>query len=128
MSAGLDTSVGVSGRRDFTVRTLTRFVKRGLRPSHPALNVRDDREAPLFRVRDGASHAADLPDRTSAKYFATDLDNPNQLERAGEFGFYAQAIFYAPTVSRAISVARMERSAMRDSSPRISLRSIRATI
>jgi len=30
------------------------------RPSHPAPNVRDDREAPLFRERDGADSAGDL--------------------------------------------------------------------
>jgi len=30
-----------------------------MRPSHPAPNVRDDREAPLMWVRDGGDHAGD---------------------------------------------------------------------
>src|SRR5690349_9629713 len=30
------------------------------RPSHPASNVRDDREAPLMWVQDGADHGSDL--------------------------------------------------------------------
>ena len=32
------------------------------RPSHPAPNVRDDREAPLLRQRDAREHRCDLPD------------------------------------------------------------------
>src|ERR1700742_5081151 len=47
----LDTSVGVSGPHDFAVRfDITRQLT-SKRPSHPAPNVRDDREAPLLRVR-----------------------------------------------------------------------------
>jgi hypothetical protein len=34
------------------------------RPPHPAPNVRDDREAPLFRVRDSAECVADLGSRS----------------------------------------------------------------
>jgi hypothetical protein len=52
----LDTSVGMSGPHDFCVRAgVIRPRNCALtpsRPSHPALNVRDDREAPLRRVRD----------------------------------------------------------------------------
>jgi hypothetical protein len=33
-----------------------------VRPSHPAPNVRDDREPPLLWVRDGREHRFDLPD------------------------------------------------------------------
>src|SRR5262245_18983122 len=36
------------------------------RPSHPATNVRDDRDTPLDQARDGGITAADLPDDTSA--------------------------------------------------------------
>jgi hypothetical protein len=50
------------------------------RPSHPALNVRDDREAPLIRARDGGMIGVDLPDDTSGIFFVTRLDDPNQLE------------------------------------------------
>jgi hypothetical protein len=43
----LDASVEASGPRDFAVR-FTRFVvSRQKRPSHPAPNVRDDRDTPL---------------------------------------------------------------------------------
>ena len=61
-----DTSLGVSGRHGFCVRAeivrpraicaaATRHVDRIQRVS-----VRDDREAPLLRVRDGADDACDL--------------------------------------------------------------------
>jgi hypothetical protein len=48
----LDTSVGVSGRYDFAVRASCVRLAHDTRPPHPAPNVRDDREAPLF-VRRG---------------------------------------------------------------------------
>jgi len=44
----LDVGVGTSGPHDFAVRELRIRLVRSSRPSHPALNVRDDREAPLF--------------------------------------------------------------------------------
>jgi hypothetical protein len=52
-----------SGRRDHATSpyTATSFVRAHfarltlLRPSHPVPNVRDDREAPLLRGRDGAN-------------------------------------------------------------------------
>ncbi len=55
-SAKLDASVGASGPHDFAVRPHARFVfARQRRPPHPALYVRDDREAPLLRVRNGVN-------------------------------------------------------------------------
>ena len=36
------------------------------RPSHPASNVRDDREAPLLRQQDGREDRCDLPDDATA--------------------------------------------------------------
>jgi len=53
----LDPSVGGSGPHDFAVRSAS-FVRAQnapevKRPSHPASYVRDDREAPLWRKRDG---------------------------------------------------------------------------
>ena len=52
-SQELDTSVGASEPHDFSVRFAGAPVLRTeKRPSHPAPNVRDDREAPLF-VRAG---------------------------------------------------------------------------
>src|SRR5580658_9715299 len=44
----VDTSVGVSGRHDFAVRETRSRQSRASRPSHPAPNVRDDRETPLL--------------------------------------------------------------------------------
>jgi hypothetical protein len=62
------------------------------RPSHPALNVRDDREAPLIRARDGGMIGVDLPDDTSGIFFATRLDDPIHVEKACEIRFCEQAI------------------------------------
>jgi hypothetical protein len=55
----VDTSVGVSGRHDFTVRDTRSRQARASRPSHPAPNVRDDRETPLLIGR-GAARLMDL--------------------------------------------------------------------
>src|SRR5436190_21385820 len=44
----LDASVGASGPHDFTVRPSAVRLQHCRRPPHPAPNVRDDREAPLF--------------------------------------------------------------------------------
>jgi len=44
----LDASVGASGPHDFTVRPSAVRQQHCRRPPHPAPNVRDDREAPLF--------------------------------------------------------------------------------
>jgi hypothetical protein len=50
----LDANPGASGPYDSAVRTSRARRTRCLRPSHPAPNTRDDREAPLLRARDGA--------------------------------------------------------------------------
>jgi hypothetical protein len=59
----------VSGPHDFCVRVeIVRLRNERYdptRPPHPALNVRDDREAPLERVRDGADDACDLGSESS---------------------------------------------------------------
>jgi hypothetical protein len=44
----LDTSVGVPGPRDLAVRMRAVRLAALTRPSHPAPNTRDDREAPLL--------------------------------------------------------------------------------
>ena len=46
-SAKLDASVGASGPHDFAVRLMRHSSKAPKRPSHPAANVRDDRDTPL---------------------------------------------------------------------------------
>jgi hypothetical protein len=45
-----------------------------IRPSHPAPNVRDDREAPLLSGQDAGISGVDLPDGTSKIFFCEGLD------------------------------------------------------
>jgi hypothetical protein len=62
----LDASVEASGPHDFAVRVRRIRLAHQKRPSHPAPNVRDDREAPLFcGARDGRISASDLHDEAS---------------------------------------------------------------
>jgi hypothetical protein len=65
--AGALRGAPASGRQDHTtspsaIRHSSRDVSR---PSHPAANVRDDREAPLLRQRDARDDRCDLPDEAS---------------------------------------------------------------
>ena len=60
-SAKLDASVEASGPHDFAVRDCTVRRSRNPRPSHPAPNVRDDRDTPLLWARDGRACKDDLP-------------------------------------------------------------------
>jgi hypothetical protein len=60
VSAQLGISVGMPGPHDFAIRDCLIRPRNNCaltpsRPSHPAPNVRDDREAPLMRARDGRS-------------------------------------------------------------------------
>ena len=68
----LDASVGASGPPGFAVcDNLTRLLK--LRhPPHPAPNVRDDGETPLFRVRDGIALLLFLANQKAKYFFAKD--------------------------------------------------------
>jgi hypothetical protein len=62
--ARLSASVGAPEPHDFAVRTNTarraRIAPGDVRPSHPAPNVRDDREPPLLWVRDTQDDRSDL--------------------------------------------------------------------
>jgi hypothetical protein len=49
----LDASAGASGPHDFAVRLTRCSSIAPRRPPHPAAHVRDDRETPLERRRDG---------------------------------------------------------------------------
>jgi hypothetical protein len=71
----LDTCLGVSGPHDFAVRAQHRSSVDVPRPSHPAPNTRDDREAPLF-FGHGTARACrdDLPDKQSEIFFREGLD------------------------------------------------------
>jgi hypothetical protein len=56
----LDLGIERPGPHDFAVRFRRTRLLRRKRPSHPAPNVRDDRDTPLLRRRDGADSAGDL--------------------------------------------------------------------
>jgi hypothetical protein len=71
----LDAGVEASGPHDFTVRLKARRLRASLRPSHPAPNVRDDREAPLLEERGTAeTSGVDLPDIARRKFSTETLD------------------------------------------------------
>src|SRR6202171_1866193 len=93
----LDTSVGASGPHDFAVRSNISRQRTGdrsqahhppcdpiarktlPRPSHPAPNVRDDRETPLLVGRDGRSCRCDLGGMKTEIFFEKSeirLDSP----------------------------------------------------
>jgi len=71
----LDASVGASGPHDFAVRIDAHRLGASIRPSHPALHVRDDRDTPLFKRGGtaGISNAASSK-RRSEIFFVEGLD------------------------------------------------------
>ena len=69
----LDTSVGVSGPHDFTVRAQRHSCS--LRPSPPAPNVRDDRDTSLLWVRDGDRCRGDLGEKNTGIFLRRGLDS-----------------------------------------------------
>jgi hypothetical protein len=92
-SRQLDASVGASGPHDFAVRdnisrpravdrsriqrtrpAIPSRAQRCLRPSHPAPNVRDDRETPLLVRRDSRSCRCDLGGTKTEIFLQTGLD------------------------------------------------------
>jgi hypothetical protein len=73
----LDASVGASGPHDFTVRIQrASSTARQSRPPHLAPNVRDDREPPLLRERDGDRYTGDLGFLKIRKFLRRGLDTP----------------------------------------------------
>ena len=52
LGSRVDPSIGGSGPHDLAVRAGRARLAQPSRPPHPAPNVRDDREAPLYRARD----------------------------------------------------------------------------
>ncbi len=84
-----------SGGQDHTIlpSAPVRFVvARPVRPSHPAPNVRDDREMPLLWKQDGAELARFLIFVKRKIRGHSDLDEPNKIESVHEIGFSARAI------------------------------------
>jgi hypothetical protein len=74
----LNASVGASEPHDFAVRIGVLRLCTPMRPSHPAPNVRDDREAPLLRVRDGVAHRTDFTVERSEIFLPKRLDTSGQ--------------------------------------------------
>jgi hypothetical protein len=67
----LDISVEISGPRGFAVRIDARRLRATQRPSHPAPNVRDDREAPLLRCAGRPKEVAVICPTEQVKMSAT---------------------------------------------------------
>ena len=88
----LDASVGASGPHDFAVRKGAARLASLSRPSHPVPNVRDDREAPLFRVQDGVGSKAVSINPRNELFLRTGLDDPNQIESFQQIAVYVDAI------------------------------------
>jgi hypothetical protein len=59
------------------------------RPSHPACNVRDDRDTPLLWKQDAQSGATDLPDGASEIFARKGGHGSKRFEGSSEFNFYA---------------------------------------
>ena len=74
----LDISVGISGPHDFAVRPKPRSSDAAGASIASRLNVRDDRERPSCRRRDGRSCGFDLPDETSKNACDTLARRANQ--------------------------------------------------
>src|SRR5258706_5648297 len=51
------------------------------RPSHPAPNVRDDREAPLLWARDGSGYASDLGQAKTEIFLISGLDTISENQK-----------------------------------------------
>jgi hypothetical protein len=77
----LNVSVETSGPHDFAVRSSCVRLTPLKRPPHPAPNVRDDRETPLVRRRDGGITKAASTQRRSEIFFANGLDKMVQKDR-----------------------------------------------
>jgi hypothetical protein len=90
----LDPSVGGPGPHDFAVRISRARLAQRTRPSHPAPNVRDDRETPLLWERDARSNTR-FPIFVNRNFRAGEPEGPDQLEATREFSFFAQAILVA---------------------------------
>jgi hypothetical protein len=72
----LGIGVEMPGPHDFSVRIEARRLRASLRPSHPAPNTRDDREAPLLIGHGtGRAYRDDLPDKPSGIFLSGALDS-----------------------------------------------------
>src|ERR1043166_8975425 len=82
--------IRASGDRDRTISPSApaRSSAAPSRPSHPRLNVRDDRDTPLLRGGGMAQrNAGDLPDGASGFFVATGVMQRTSLNRFGKSAF-----------------------------------------
>jgi hypothetical protein len=80
-----------SGRQDHTTSPSARVrsrQQRTSRPSHPAPNVRDDRETPLVRGRDRDRYAGDLGEKNTRIFLREGLDRRVGDLPVGAIGAY----------------------------------------
>jgi hypothetical protein len=75
-----------------------------MRPSHPAPNTRDDREAPLLRARDG-ERLSMIFRKTEEKFSRLRPENPNDLNPLAKFVFRKDG-FVPPEARRSRVTAR----------------------
>jgi hypothetical protein len=71
----VDTSIGVPGPHDFAVRLTRARPARDRRPSHPASNVRDDRETSLLIGRETGALLKVICPTAQAKAWVTPIDH-----------------------------------------------------
>ena len=85
----LDVGVETSGPHDFAVRSMRALVSCAPpRPSHPRPCVRDDRDTPLVKGRDGGGNWSDLGETRSKIFLQAGLDRWNHLDPFRQFGVY----------------------------------------
>jgi len=80
----LDASVGASEPHGFAVREPRASSCALPRPSHPAPNVRDDRDPPLLGARDGAGDSSDFSSKGSEISLRATLDKGSQEQPVGQ--------------------------------------------
>jgi hypothetical protein len=90
-SRELDASVGASGPHDFAVRAQCHSSLDMPRPSHPAPNVRDDRETPLCVGRDGERCRSDLGQKNTKIFLRKGLDTDLPICPSGAINCARQA-------------------------------------
>jgi hypothetical protein len=96
----LDPSVGRSGPRDFAVRLDLARLATSTRPSHPAANTRDDRVAPLWRLR--MRQQCTISDFRKAINFPRRKGGAaDQPESVHEISFSAHAVFAGSCIAQA---------------------------
>jgi hypothetical protein len=91
-------ATGAPGRHAFAVRIGAARLATRTRPSHPAPNVRDDREAPLCKGAGWTEINHDFQKIKRQLFLRAGLDRPNQVDFARENSLSAQRFWTLPPV------------------------------